>query len=242
MKRLFFVLLILSISYFSFGITGNEVLKNVENTLTKQKDQESLVEVILYRGDSIKEKRNMKIWASGKEKRVVKFISPETVKGIGVLSLPGDKMYVYLPAYKKVRMIQGTVKDQNFQGTDFSYREIGSFNYSSDFDSQVISEDTRYYTLELIKKPSSDWKYNKVIMLVEKDTFLPKKLEMYENNKLKKVLDVVRTDKKGQYNILSQIKMTTIDANTATEIIIKEVKFDQDLDSKGIFTERFLER
>lgn len=241
MREIIFILGILLVNV-GFGITGEEVLKNVEEKLTKQNDQESLVEVVLYKGGNVKERREMKIWSSGKEKRVVKFVSPESVKGIGVLSLPGNKMYVYLPAYKKVRMIQGSTKDQSFQGTDFSYREIANFNYSSDFEPKIISEDSKYYSLELTKKHSSEWRYNKIIMLVEKDNFLPKKLEMYENDKLKKILEVIETGKRGQYIFLSHIKMSTVDASTSTEVITKEVKFDQNLESKGIFSERFLEK
>ena len=226
----------------SYAISGDEVLNRVEASLTKQKDQESIVEVILYKDGKVKEKREMKIWEKSKEKRLVKFISPESVKGIGVLSLPDDKMYVYLPAYQKVRAIQGSAKDQNFQGTDFSYREIGEFNYSSSFDVKITSENDKEYVLELTKKPSSDWSYEKIIMTVDKKEFLPKKLEMYEKGKLKKVLDVIETKKVGDYNVLYRIKMSTVANNTATEIITKDTKFDQNLDAKGVFTERFLSK
>lgn len=242
MKKVLFTLLIITVSLIGYGITGDEVLKKVEVVLTKEKDRESLVDVILYRDGKEKEKREMKMWNAGKDKRVVRFISPESVKGIAVLSLPNNEMYVYLPAYKKVRSIQGSMKDQNFQATDFSYREIGSFNYSSDFDSRVISEDSSTYTLELTRKPNSEWNYEKVVMVVFKDTFLPKRLEMYEKGKLKKVLEVLETDKKGEYYVLSKIRMTTLSSGTSTEIIVKEIKFDQGLEGKGIFTKRFLEK
>ncbi len=236
------IFVLLSLAHLSYAISGNEVLSQVEASLTKQKDQESTVEVILYKGGKANEKREMKIWSKGKEKRLVKFISPESVKGIGVLSLPGDKIYVYLPAYKKVRAIQGSAKDQSFQGTDFSYREIGEFNYSSSFDAKIILENDKEYVLELTRKPSSDWKYEKIIMTVEKNEFLPKKLEMYEKGKLKKVLEVIETRKIGNYNVLYHMKMSTIPNNTATEIITKDIKFDQNLEAKGVFTERFLSK
>ena len=96
--------------------------------------------------------------------------------------------------------------------------------------------------MELTKKPSSDWSYEKIIMTVDKKEFLPKKLEMYEKGKLKKVLDVIETKKVGDYNVLYRIKMSTVANNTATEIITKDTKFDQNLDAKGVFTERFLSK
>ncbi|MEN2998942.1 MAG: outer membrane lipoprotein-sorting protein [Brevinematia bacterium] len=225
-----------------YCITGSEVLTRVEEILSREKDRESLVELVLYRDGKEKERREMRIWNSGKEKRVVKFVSPESIKGIGVLSLPNGEMYVYLPAYKRVRAIHGSAKDQSFQATDFSYREIGSFNYSQDFEAEILSEDQNNYVLALKRKPNSEWSYDKVLMVVCKNTFLPKKLEMYERDRIKKVLEILETDKKGNYYILSRIKMTTLTANTSTEVILKDVKFDQGLENKGIFTQRFLER
>lgn len=235
----FIFLLVYGVGY---SITGNEVLKKVEEVLTKEKDRESLVEVILYSGDKVREKREMQVWNAGKDKRVVKFLSPSSVKGIGVLSLPNSEMYVYLPAYKRVRAIQGSAKDQNFQGTDFSYREIGSFNYSSDFDASIVSEDNENYVLELKRKPNSEITYDRVVMVVSKDSFLPRKLDMFEKGALKKILEITETEKKGNYYILKRLKMTTVSTKTATEIIVKDVKFDQGLELKGIFSQRFLEK
>ncbi|MFN4245485.1 MAG: outer membrane lipoprotein-sorting protein, partial [Brevinematia bacterium] len=135
----FILMIIISwfVSNLAFGLSGQEILDRVEKSLTGYKDQTSTTEVILGKidGNKIEETRIMKIWSAGKNKRVVKFIQPSNVKDIGILVLSDDEMYIYLPAYKKVRRIQGTMKDQNFQGTDFSYREIGSFEYSKNYTS-----------------------------------------------------------------------------------------------------------
>ncbi|MCX8029472.1 MAG: outer membrane lipoprotein-sorting protein [Brevinematales bacterium] len=242
MKRVIFSLIMMFVISYVYGLSAKEILDKVENNLSKEKDRESIVEVILYKEGKEKERREMRIWSAGNDKRVAKFISPESVKNVGILTLPNNEMYVYLPAYKKVRAVQGSMKDQNFQGTDFSYREMGGFDYSEDFDPKILSEDSTTYTLELVRKPNSDWSYDRILMVVLKDVFLPKKLEMYEKGKLKKVLDVLETEKKANYFVLSRIRMTSIANNTSTEIISKDVKFDQGLEARGIFSQRFLER
>ncbi len=235
------ILTISSLSTFSFGTSGKEILDKVEANLTSAKDQQSLVEVILGSGNKIDEKRIMKIWSAGKEKRIVKFVSPDSVKGIGVLSLPNEEMYVYLPAYKRTRAIQGNMKNQNFQGTDFSYREIGSFNYSKDYDSKLISQSDGKSTLELTRKQNSDAEYDKVILEVDTVNYLPIKLEMYSSGSLKKILKILKSENKNNYWILSHIRMEDLRKNHFTEIIMKEVEFDKGLENKGIFTKRFLE-
>ncbi len=237
MKRILFFLLIATNL---FALSGKEVLDNVEKSLSGFKDQSATCEVIIGEKGAIKETRIMKIWSAGKSKRVVKFINPANVKDIGILVLSSKEMYIYLPAYKKTRRIEGGMKNQNFQGTDFSYREIGSYEYSEDFDSKVIKEDEKTVILELSKKESSDSPYSKIIMEVDKANFLPKKLEMYSKDELKKVLSILAYEKKNNYWTLTHIKMEDISKNHFTEIKMKEIVFDNDLEKKGVFTERFL--
>lgn len=237
MKKILFFLLVYGNL---FALTGQEVLEKVEKSLTGFSDQTATCEVILGEKGVVKETRSMKIWSAGKSKRIVKFVSPSHVKDIGILVLSDKEMYIYLPAYKKTRRIEGNMKNQNFQGTDFSYREIGSYEYSKDFDSKIIKEDEAIIKLELTKKPSSDSSYTKIIMEVEKPNFLPKKLEMYVSDKLKKVLTIISTEKRNNYWALTHVKMEDLSKNHFTEIKMKEIVFDSGLERKGVFSERFL--
>ncbi len=226
-----------------FALTGQEVLNKVEESLTGYVDQSLTAEVTLGKTEEkkVEETRIMKIWSAGKNKRVVKFVQPSNVKDIGILVLSEDEMYIYLPAYKKIRRIQGSMKDQNFQGTDFSYREIGSFEYSKNYNPNILAENEKTIILELIKKLTSDVPYSKIIMYVDKINFLPEKLEMFEKNEIRKVLTILNRDKKGKYWVLTHIRMEDIHKKHFTEIKVKEVTFDSGLESKGIFTQRFLQ-
>ncbi|NIM57731.1 MAG: outer membrane lipoprotein-sorting protein, partial [Candidatus Aminicenantes bacterium] len=62
----------------------------------------------------------------GSEKRMIKFLSPADQKGIAFLDLPNDMMYLYLPAFKKVRRIAAHIKNQKFAGTDMTYDDLGT--------------------------------------------------------------------------------------------------------------------
>jgi outer membrane lipoprotein-sorting protein len=186
------------------------------------------------------EKRTLRIWTEGKNRRVVKFITPSSINNVGVLALGDEEMYVYLPAYQKIRRIQGEMRDSDFQGTDFSYREMGSYNYSMDYDSAIVSEDKDTVVLNLSRKPSSDAPYDKMVMTVDKTNYLPKTLEMYTGNIKKKELTVIDTEKKGDYWTFKKIRMENLILKHYTEISMKEIKFDQDLEGEGVFTRRFL--
>src|ERR1700733_10051447 len=61
----------------------------------------------------------MKVQLKG-EKRLSEFSAPADMKGTKVLILSPTQMYVYLPAFGKVRRIASHTKDQGFLGLSFS--------------------------------------------------------------------------------------------------------------------------
>ncbi|URA09813.1 outer membrane lipoprotein-sorting protein [Thermospira aquatica] len=225
----------------ALSLTGQEVLDKIEANLSAPVDQTALCEITLGKiGGNLEEKRTMRIWSAGKEKRVIRFLSPSSVKNITLLVRGSDSMYIYLPAYKKIRRIQGTTRDQNFQGTDFSYREIGSYEYSKDYHSSVKQESENEILLELVRKQDSDAPYTRILMTVDKTVYLPVKLQMYDAQGLKKVLTILQREKK-EYWILSKVRMEDVKRHHYTEITLKEVVFNSGLEKKNIFTERFIQ-
>lgn len=60
--------------------------------------------------------------------RLVKFVAPADIKGTSTLLIENsageDKLWVYLPALKKVRRLSAANKKDSFVGTDFSYGDI----------------------------------------------------------------------------------------------------------------------
>jgi len=226
-----------------YSLTGDDILKKMENTLTAYQDSESLFEMTLGTINGKQEEvRTLKVWTAGKSKRVVKFITPAGINNVGVLALSDNEMYVYMPAYKKVRRIQGSMRNNDFQGTDFSYREMGSYNYAENYEATIKKEDDKTYLLQLDRKSSSDAPYNQLIITVDKSNYLPQKIEMYNEGNLNKVLTVLESEKSGNYWTLKRIRMENLKKNHYTEILLKNTVFDQKLLEKGTFTERFLER
>ncbi|MBO7517004.1 MAG: outer membrane lipoprotein-sorting protein, partial [Spirochaetia bacterium] len=69
------------------------------------------------------------------KKGVTVFRSPKDVAGVSYLSFDypdnpdgsakDSDSWLYLPAMKKVRRVSGSSKDDDFQGTDFTYDDMG---------------------------------------------------------------------------------------------------------------------
>jgi outer membrane lipoprotein-sorting protein len=226
-----------------FAETGDEILNKIETALAGPNDYEGKAQMVLANLDgSGRETRELKLWFAGNDKRVIKFISPPGIEGIGLLTESADSMYLYLPAQNKIRKIEGGIKSEEFQGTDFSYDEMGSYEYRKDFTATVISEDTDTYTLKLSRKQESVKSYDVLVMVVDKTTYIPRKVDFSRAGKLKKVLSILEIKREQNFIVPVRIRMENPERSHYTEIVISEMKFNQGLEGRDIFTKRFLKK
>ncbi len=77
--------------------------------------------------------------------RLVRMTYPGDVKGMHILVQSRDEMYIYLPAFRKVRRIAGHVRNQGFQGSGFTYDDMSIARWSP------------WYTVRLKKQTAKHW-------------------------------------------------------------------------------------
>jgi hypothetical protein len=62
------------------------------------------------------------------EKRLIRFMEPADVKGVGLLTydyrLKDDDIWLYMPALRKTRRIISSEKAKNFMGSEFTYADM----------------------------------------------------------------------------------------------------------------------
>ncbi len=226
-----------------FAETGDEILARVEKSLTGPADYSGRATMVLANLDGTgREQREIRVWFAGKNKSLIKFTAPAGIEGIGLLAEGDQAMYLYLPAQNKIRMIEGGLKNEDFQGTDFSYNEMSSYEYRSDYTASVTAEDGAAWTLSLTRKPGSDKTYDRTVMVVDKGTAVPQRIELYSGAILKKVLQILETKQSGSYLVPVKIRMENPVKGHYTEMILADVKFDQGLEAQGVFTKRFLKK
>ncbi len=222
----------------SAPLTGNEVLKKIDDQqLTK--DKISVAQMKLIDSSGTTTERTLKMYTKGSDDHLIRFLSPEDIKGTGFLSRSSDNMWLYLPSLGKVRRIAGHVSHGNFMGSDFSYKDLSSTGLEKDFTATVESYKNGEYQL-LLKPRSSDSSYSMIKLWVKDDTFVPLKMEFYDpSGKLLKIL--VNTEFKeigGKWFPMS-MDMHNVQENHKTEIVVKELKIDTGL-KDSMFTERTL--
>ncbi|MCK4353278.1 outer membrane lipoprotein-sorting protein [candidate division WOR-3 bacterium] len=226
------------------GLAGgdDEILKKAEDAMNAPKDRMAEIKLTLIDKDGDSKIREIKMWQLGKEKRLIKFLSPADVKGVGFLVLSDNEMYLYMPAFKKIRRIASHAKNENFMGTDFSYNDIGKCQYTKDFTAEIKEETEEEYILELTPRPKSDVDYAKLIVWVDKAHYIPNKVEYYnEKGKILKVMKNEDTEKVDKYWTPKKVTMENLKTEHKTVMEMGKVVHDIGF-KEGMFTKRMLKR
>jgi outer membrane lipoprotein-sorting protein len=109
------------------GLTGSEVLDRVrEATVAVDRTMEADL-VITDRNDRV-QARTMRSMMLGDEKIMVTFTEPAELAGVTFMSTSAENMWIYLPTLGKVRRLSGSMVDQGFGGSDFSYEEMANIS------------------------------------------------------------------------------------------------------------------
>lgn len=231
MRNLKLSVFIIAFSLFSgINVTAQDaatILKKMDDMMFSPKDITARNKIILIDKTGKQEVREATLMQKGTDKRMFRFTSPASQAGIAILSLPGDVMYLYLPAFGKERRIATSAKNQNFAGTDFSYDDMESTSYSSKYAPKLIKTEGNVFILELTAKGQSE--YSKIVLSVNSTHYYPESMEYYDkgNTKIKEAKYTFR--KVGNYWNAMEVEMTDLKKNHKSRMQMSDVKYDTGL-------------
>ncbi len=236
------ILLLAGITYTVSAVEPVQILQAVEDTLNAPKDRElTMTMQLIDKAGDIKT-RELTILQKGPDKRLIRFLSPADVRGVGFLVLEDDLMYLYMPAFAKVRRIASHVKNENFMGTDFTYDDMAQSDYIENYNPTLREETEQNYILELVPKPESEIDYGRLVMWANKETMLPDKVEFYtRSGQLLKIMTQTNAKRIDGYLTPQHIEMENVQDKHKTIMDLKNVVHDQNIPDKH-FTQRYLKR
>lgn len=182
----------------------DEILKGVDSALLNVEDQTYDGEVQVIRGGEVTKTLRFVVKLKGLKKKVVKFTFPGDLRDMAVLTTEDDLMYVYMPAYSRVRRVASHVRNQGFMGTDFSPDELSNAALSIGWDAKILSDDEQQWVLELIPQPETDTAYSKMVVSVLKSNGCAWKLECYDERG-----ELVRTQIRTEWETFGPITLPT---------------------------------
>ncbi len=191
-------------------LTGEEIVKRTDHAMTKADDQLFVYDLVTYEPGKDPRVLRFQVHIKGDKKRRIEFLAPGDVKGMRFLVLDVDQMYVYLPAYKKVRRVASHVKSQGFMGSAYTQDSMSLTKFGETFTAKLIGEDDKTWTLEMTKRPEKAYSYHKLVVKVRKDIYQPQSVEYY-NEKGVKVRSEVREGFQCKQGLCNPRKMTMLD-------------------------------
>jgi outer membrane lipoprotein-sorting protein len=220
---------------------GDKYLAVVDATLFKPKTQFFEYEGTIKTSGKADRTLKLAVWMKN-QWRLSEFLAPSDVKGTKVLILSPSQMYVYLPAYKKVRRIASHVTDQGFMGMHFTQDDMSITSYVKMYSATIGKDDGKLVTLTLTAKEKSEAPYPKLEMVVDKAKNLPTEIR-YFNKEGKKLKTETRASYSTQDDHSTPAELKMVDHmkdNGSTTLVRKGWKVNPDIpDSK--FSKRALE-
>jgi len=225
----------------SQDLSAAEILERVDRNMNGPEDQEMEATLTLIDERGNERTRVIQMYQKGADRRLARFTEPADQRGIAVLSLPEGNIYVYLPAYKKVKRIASHVKNSRFAGTDFSYEDMEAKSYADAYEAALLKTESEHYVLEMIPKDRAS-EYSKQVMWVRKDNFVADKIEFYDKaGRPCKRLSSINFEQVEGYWVAREREMVDLIRNHRTRMVVRDIRFDQSL-SDDLFSERQLSR
>ncbi len=233
------------------ALTGRDVIvkwKEVRDCAGKDATSTFRMQLASKRGEQVTRTivSYHKRYGADQSKSLVFFREPEDIAGTGLLVWSdggSDQQWLYLPDLGRVRQIAASARGESFMGTDFNYSDLADTDVDErthellgeeEFEGQPV------YKLESVPKESDI--YRKVVSWVNRETFLPVRIEYYDTAGA-----LLKTGSFRDVRLVSgvptpfAIAMENVQTGHSTKLSLLEIDCGRALKDE-LFTERYLKR
>jgi hypothetical protein len=221
---------------------GEAVLGQLDARLNTARDLNLDIEILNQIPGKTDRTMRMSVRTRG-HKRFTEFHAPGDVKGTKVLSLSRSKMYVYLPAYQKVRRITSHATEQGFMGTTLSQDDMATTHYGQVYSTTSCSQEGDSYLIEAKPRDGADVAYGSAVFKVSVDKTLPEEIRYFSvSGKHVKTESRTQYECRGEYCNPNRITMTDHTRGGAkTTLSVSVWKMDTNF-PESVFSKRNLQR
>ena len=246
---LVFVFALVSGAIAAEDLSGNEILKNVDNK-SQSVTQGEMISIInfqnvnadgtesSYRFGALARKK------SGEPNRtLIYYLKPQYVRGSIFLSKDTEegetKMWLYLSALGQAKELSASKKESSFAGSTISFEEIGSWSMSEEYNAEVAEETTVQvgdqsvpaYKLNLTAKEGADPQYPKQSIWVGKGNWVLLHSENYNSQgELVKEMEVKQLTTFEGNTVTKELVTTAVDSGASTTVTyVKRERPEQDI-------------
>ncbi|MCP4873089.1 MAG: outer membrane lipoprotein-sorting protein [Proteobacteria bacterium] len=211
---------LLLIPTFAAADDGPSVLAKMDESMSRAVDQYFEYEVVNEEKGRDPKVMELDVWIKG-PMRLTEFQAPGDMKGTKALVRAHDQMYIYLPAYNKVRRVASSMTSGGFMGTTFSNDDISTVLYGPVYEGSLQSETDTAWVLVLTPKADAKTAYGKLVMTVSKKYIQPDTIE-YFNRKDQHVKTETRSGYTCEGDVCNAESMKMVDhtrGDASTELV-----------------------
>ncbi len=162
-------------------LTGDQILAMMDKAMTRARDQYFEYTLATYKRGKKPRVLKFSVHIMGDKMRRLEFLAPGDIKGTRFLILAVDQMYVYMPAYKKVRRVASHVKAQGFMGSAYSHEEMSIVTFGDIYAARLAGEDDETWKLELTRREGQTYPYPRLEIKVRKDILQPVEIQFFND-------------------------------------------------------------
>jgi len=231
------------------AMTGREVIDQAQqrNGFSTWRDRSMTATMESYAGERLVRTREMDVQEQtdprGEHRTFLVFVGPADVQGTRFLHLSPrgepDQQWLWAPATRRTRRLGDAQRDENFFGSDLSYRDlellvrIQQWN-DREAEARLIGEEAiegkPAYVVELVPR-NTEFPYAKYRLWFDRSELLLWRVDVYgdESSVLKRVtLD--RYQRLGSYQTAGEAVVANLRAGTRTVFRMRQVRYDVGLD------------
>ncbi len=238
----FGVAILISFASVACAQSADDVLKALDAELKRSNNQFAMFRMITLESGKSERQIDFQATVKGTARRI-EFTAPADLKGTKLLFLSATQMYIYLPAFKKVRRVASHVQEQGFMGTAFDYAETSLAVFGEVFAAESVDVKGDSLTLKLRRRPDVDFAHARIEIDMSAERHQPLEIR-YFNDKGMRVKTETRRDLVCQGDFCMPREVVMIDhtrSDLQTTMKLVKAKTDPGV-PESYFTVRALQR
>jgi outer membrane lipoprotein-sorting protein len=164
---------------------AEEIVRQMDRRLTSARDQYFEYEMVTRAPGKSVRRTEFSVYIKGNRWRRLEFHSPGDIRSMRVLIRSLKKMYVYLPAYHKIRRVASHVRDQGFMGSAFSHDDMSVVTYGDKLKARLVREEPGQWVVDATRRQTSDYRYPRLRITILKGTYQPAAIEYFNKEGVK---------------------------------------------------------
>lgn len=229
----------------SSEVRARQVLEKIDD-LWRADSSQSTVSMKVVTANYTRNVR-MENWTLGKEKSLVRILSPRKEKGTATLK-SGNSIYTYLPKTDRTIRLTSSMMMGSWMGSHFTNDDlVKESRLSDDYTPRIIFEGKRYgrkiIEFSLEPKPDAPVVWGKIVITVQADGYLPLE-SLYYDEDMYLVRTLLFSDIKtlGGRKVPALMRVLPADEpDEFTELVYEEMSFGVKL-GEGFFSLQQLRR